>query len=174
MLLAFGAGWMTNNSDWSNELNYANLNPYANNAKAVYSPLPPTVSALPQVKEISLQEQLNAADEKDTYMELTIDENPFIVQLKEAAVEIPDSTYVEKAKIVLQYHIVTGCFSEERNAEKMVRNLKKQGFDARIVGKRKGLWTVSCNSFETKREARNALSYAQDYNAKAWILNHSF
>ena len=60
---------------------------------------------------------------------------------------------------------------EKRNAKKMVKKLKKSGFNAFIVGKRKGLWTVSYNSFVTKKEAVNALGFAQNHNEKAWILN---
>jgi len=39
IFLAFGAGWMANNSNLSGDLNYANLNPFIPNAKAVYTPV---------------------------------------------------------------------------------------------------------------------------------------
>ena len=54
----------------------------------------------------------------------------------------------------------------------MVRRLKKEGFDASIIGKRKGLWTVSYSSFSTRKEAVQFLSEAKTHNEKAWVLNY--
>lgn len=175
VFLAFGAGFMANSSNLSGDLNYANLNPFITNVKAVYSPLPSN-TVVSEIKELTLEEQINAANENNFFVEVTLDENtnPFIVQLKEKAIADPVSTYVAETKKVLQYHIIGGCFSEKKNARIMVKKLKRQGFDAFIVGNRKGLWTVSYNSFVTRKEAVNALENAQVHNGKAWILNQSF
>lgn len=175
VFLAFGAGFMANNSNLSGDLNYANLNPFAPNAKAVYSPVQHNLT-IPETTTSTIEEQINTANENNVFIEVFLDENEnsFIVQLKEKVVAEPVSTYVAETKRTLQYHIIGGCFSEKKNAKIMVRNLKKQGFDAFIVGKRKGLWTVSYNSFVTRKEAVNALANAQDHNNKAWILNQSF
>ena len=88
-----------------------------------------------------------------------MDENEpsFVVNLKEKSIAKPVSTYVEQTKKALTHHIVGGCFSEKKNAKKMVEELKGKGFDAFIIGKRKGLWTVSYSSFSTQKEA--ALNY---------------
>jgi len=175
VFLAFGAGFMANNSNLSGNLNYANLNPFTTNVKAVYTPLPSS-AVVSEIKELTLEEQINAANENNFFVEVTLteNENPFIVQLKEKSIAEPVSTYVAETKKVLQYHIIGGCFSEKKNAKTMVRKLKKQGFDAFIVGKRKGLWTVSYNSFVTRKEAVNALTNAQSHNDKAWVLDQSF
>jgi len=53
----------------------------------------------------------------------------------------------------------------------MVKRLKKKGLNAWLVGKRKQLWTVSYSSFGTRKEAIEALEFAQIENPKAWILN---
>lgn len=175
VLLAFGAGFMTNNSNLSGDLNYANLNPFTPNKKAVYTPQP-YGSTHTETEKIDIKEQLLSAGEDEYFIEINLDEteNPIVVQLKEKPIAEPVSTYVAETKKALQYHIIGGCFSEKKNARIMVRKLKKQGFDAFIVGKRKGLWTVSYNSFVTRKEAVNALESAQAHNNKAWILNQSF
>jgi nucleoid DNA-binding protein len=175
VFLAFGAGFMANNSNLSGDLNYANLNPFAPSAKAVYSPSEHNLT-IPETTTSTIEEQINTANENNVFIEVFLDENEnsFIVQLKEKVVAEPISTYVAETKRTLQYHIIGGCFSEKQNAKIMVRNLKKQGFGAFIVGKRKGLWTVSYNSFVTRKEAVNALANAQGHNNKAWILNQSF
>ncbi len=175
VFIAFGAGWMANNSDLSGDLNYANLNPLSSNTESVYSPIKSNI-VLPEVSNINLKEQIALANDNSVFIEVKLDENenPIVVQLREKPIAEPVSTYVAETKKVLQYHIIGGCFSEKRNAKLMVKKLKKQGFDAFIIGKRKGLWTVSYSSFVTRKEAVNALENAQDHNDKAWILNQSF
>ena len=175
VFLAFGAGFMANNSNLSGDLNYANLNPFTPGHKAVYTPFQYDLT-VSETTTSTVEEQINAANENSSFVEVTLSEkeSSFVVQLKEKAVAEPVSTYVAEAKKVLQYHIIGGCFSEKRNAKKMVKKLKKQGFDAFVVGKRKGLWAVSYNSFVTRKEALNALENAQAHNNKAWILDQTF
>ena len=172
--LAFLAGWMPSQYDLSGKLNYANLNPFKHEVKAVYVPKQQRVFLDDTSKENSIKAQIAAADKNAYFLDVSLDETgiPLVVQLKERAVAAAVSTYVASAKKKLNYHIVAGCFSEKRNAKKMVQKLKKKGFDSFIVGKRKGLWAVSYNSFVTRKEAVNALDFAQKHNRKAWILNH--
>lgn len=173
--LAFLAGWMPSNVDLASDLNYANLNPFKPEAKAVYSP---TKSAFifNEAKESTVKEQIALADENTSFLEVSFDENekPVIVQLKEKPVAEAVSTYVAISNNSFGFHIIGGCFSSKSNARKMARKLKREGFSASIVGKRKGLWAVSYNSFATRREAINALTNAQAHNTKAWILKQSF
>lgn len=175
VFLAFGAGFMTNNTNLSGDLNYANLNPFTPSGEVVYSPSK-YVFSVPETESKTIKEQINEANKNSLFVEVALDEkeNAFIVQLKEGSIAMPVSTYVAETKKVLQYHIVGGCFSEKKNARAMVKKLKKQGFDAFIVGKRKGLWAVSYSSFVTRKEAVNALDRAQSHNTKAWILDQSF
>jgi nucleoid DNA-binding protein len=172
--LAFLAGWMPSQYDLSGNLNYANLNSFSSKVKAVYVPTQQAVFLDDTTTENTIKAQIAAADKNAYFLDITLDdlETPLVVQLKERAIAASVSTYVAIAKQALNYHIVAGCFSEKRNAKKMVRKLKKQGFDSFIVCKRKGLWAVSYNSFVTRKEAVNALDFAQKHNHRAWILNH--
>ena len=173
--LAFLAGWMPTQYDLSGDLNYANLNPFKPAKQAVYLPSN-NEFVFNEEKESNIKELINSADENTFYLELTFDENesPIVVQLKEQPVAEAISTYVASAQKNLYFHIIGGCFSSKSNARKMVKKLKKEGFNASVVGFRKGLWTVSYDSFVTRKEAVNALANAKDHNTKAWILNHSF
>ncbi len=172
-VLAFGAGWMTNNADLSADLNYANLNPFTPDSKSVYTPSKSNFIVDDEAKEKTIKELVAEADESTYFLNVTFGNtiDPVAVQIKEKPIAEAVSTYVATAKQELRYHIIAGCFSEKRNAKKMVRKLKKKGFSSFIVGKRKGLWAVSYNSFVTRKEAVNALEFAQDHNSKAWILN---
>ena len=173
--LAFLAGWMPSNVDLGGNLNYANLNPFTPDVKAVYSPTKSDF-VFNDDKGSSIKEQIDLADENTTFLEVNVDdkESSVVVRLKEKPIAEAVSTYVETTNNGLGFHIIGGCFSSKSNAKKMVRKLKREGFNASIVGKRKGLWTVSYNSFATRREAVKALADAQDHNTKAWILKQSF
>jgi hypothetical protein len=171
--LAFLAGWMPSNVDLGGNLNYSDLNPFMPESKAVYVPTKSDV-VFNDVKENSIKEQIEMADVNTYFLDISLNENtsPIIVQLKERPIAEAVSTYVATSSQELHYHIVGGCFSSKRNAKKMVKNLKADGFSASIIGKRKGLWTVSYSSFATRKEAVRFLSSAKDHNTKAWVLNH--
>lgn len=71
-----------------------------------------------------------------------------------------------------QFHIVAGCFSEERNAEKLQRRLSANGLPSRRIGKTtKGLHIVTYASFSSRREALEALPKIKAEQSKeAWLL----
>jgi cell division septation protein DedD len=68
------------------------------------------------------------------------------------------------------YSIIVGCFSENGNAEKLVKKLKSTSIDALVDGKNdKGLTVVSAGKFATKEEATQYLNALKEQNIKAWI-----
>ncbi len=70
------------------------------------------------------------------------------------------------------FHIVAGAFRFPENAEKKIHQLKKKGFDAKILGKNKwGLTQVVFASFENRNDATNNLYKIQKTISKdAWLL----
>jgi hypothetical protein len=173
--LALFAIWIPTQYDLTGNLTYANLNPFKPAAKTVYTPNKSTISIAP-AEESNVKEKIALADEDTYFLEVSFDkeETPYIVKLKDKPIAKAVSTYVSTKARGLKYHIIGGCFSKKSNAKRMVRMLKKEGFDASIIGKRKGLWAVSYNSFATRKEALVDLTDAKAHNSKAWILNHSF
>jgi len=172
--LAFFAIWIPTQYDLTGNINYANLNPFKSDAQKVYKPNneKPVAVALEKSK---VKEQIALADENTYFLEVTFDKDvsPFVVKLKEKPAEAEAvSTYVATADRALHYHIIGGCFSKKNNAKKLVKQLKAEGFNASIIGKRKGLWTVCYSSFATRKEAVVALSGAKAHNSKAWVLNY--
>lgn len=70
------------------------------------------------------------------------------------------------------FNIVAGVFSRIHYAEAYVENLKKKGFDAKIIGKRNGLHVVSAGSSNSLSEARQLLEKVRSEVVQtAWILN---
>jgi hypothetical protein len=88
-----------------------------------------------------------------------------------------DNTNVvkESLKQELKYHVMGGCFSNKRNAEKLVKKLTKKGYDARLLGEFKNLHAVSFGSFASDGDARLLLSKVQaKENKAAWLLDKQF
>lgn len=76
-------------------------------------------------------------------------------------------------KVEMHFHIMSGSFRVEENAEKHISNLKTKGFDqAHMVGtNRYGLHQVSYKSFESEADARSFLSQIRtEGESDAWLL----
>ncbi|MGY5851230.1 HU domain-containing protein [Salegentibacter sp. F14] len=69
------------------------------------------------------------------------------------------------------YHVVAGAFRVEDNAKKKVKELRKDGFKARLIEVNKfGLHQVVYESLQTRREAINLLREVKKSNEGAWLL----
>jgi nucleoid DNA-binding protein len=70
------------------------------------------------------------------------------------------------------YHVVAGAFQFPENAAKKVKQLKKLGYNASILGVNKwGLTEVAFNSYANRNEATNSLYKIQDtVSEDAWLL----
>ena len=75
-------------------------------------------------------------------------------------------------KKVGDFHIVAGAFRIKKNSERKLRELKRLGFDARLIGQnRYGLHQVVFESYNTRKDAENALTKIKKTQDKtAWLL----
>ena len=73
---------------------------------------------------------------------------------------------------VKNFHVIAGAFQFPENAAKKVKQLKKKGFNAKIIGVNKwGLTQVAFNSYSNKKDAINNLYKIQDtFSKDAWLL----
>ncbi len=71
-----------------------------------------------------------------------------------------------------KYHLVAGAFRVQENAENSIKQLRSEGFKARILGVNKyGLHEVVYESFEDRMEAIEALrDIRKNHNSSAWML----
>ena len=75
----------------------------------------------------------------------------------------------------MSYHIMAGAFRDERNAEKIFKQLSSQGFKARRIPQNKyGLFPVLYGSYATFAEADKAKQEIRNtINPDAWVLVES-
>ena len=75
----------------------------------------------------------------------------------------------------MSYHLMAGAFREEKNAQKIFKQLSKQGYKARRIAQNKyGLYPVLYGSYPTFTEAEKAkIEIQKTVNPDAWILVQS-
>ncbi|MCK5908129.1 MAG: SPOR domain-containing protein [Flavobacteriales bacterium] len=90
---------------------------------------------------------------------------PVVIPVKEEAKPI----VVEKK--VLKYHVISGAFSKEANANRNIRILKSKGIEAELIGVNKnGLYMVSYGSFDNVKDASKFnKTIKSKYNKGAWV-----
>lgn len=70
------------------------------------------------------------------------------------------------------YHVISGCFSIQNNADNLVADLSNQGFSAKILDKKGGLHRVSAGAFSTRDAAKNAVSNLESNGFSGWVLKY--
>ena len=95
-----------------------------------------------------------------------IQEATFFISIPETTVDLN----VAKEKKI--FHVVAGAFSKEINADKQLKKLLKQGFDAKRIEKNKSGWyPVIYGSYTTYELAHEAMAKIQkNNNPDAWVL----
>ena len=102
-------------------------------------------------------------------VEQKIQEATFVLDNPSAA--IPAVTLTVKSD-PLPYHVVAGAFRQEKNADRVLYELKKLGYPARKIGVNKhGLYPVFYGSFHSYGEAQLKMQEIQkSHNPEAWVL----
>jgi len=131
-------------------LGYSDLNPFADTVESVYHS---------RSKNTTPEAVDSAKDEIERWLE----------NVPEQRNVKPEK--VAKVNVVKRFHIIGGCFQQKVNANKLIRRLKRKGFEAHFVGKnRRGLQRVAFGSYETDSEARRALKkIKRNHMWSAWL-----
>lgn len=95
----------------------------------------------------------------------------FVRMLKaKAAKPVSSRVVIDQPDPSLRYHLITGCFSIRSNAERMVRKMRREGFNASIIDQKGGLYRVSGASFAQRAEATAKLDVVRQYSDGTWLL----
>jgi len=196
LLLSIGGGFTFKENVTDYWHNYSALIPIFNSEKEPYK----AVNEKPVIEdEILVNTELNSSDEVE-YKEERLDINAdlpgtntensvaeeintpvtanvsaHLVKEKSAVTsEIPDENrQMPDIKPSIQpYLIITGSFSKEGNAIKLVKKLQQDGINAMVADTSKnGMYRVAYTSFKTMKEAKEKLyTLRKELYPDAWIL----
>lgn len=101
-------------------------------------------------------------------------ENAIQPKVSEAkTVEVERPTQNVQQNQLSGYHIIAGAFREKENADRLIAQLRRKGFNAQFSGKTSsGLWRVSFEVLNTRSLAIERLAAIQsEENPQAWLLN---
>ena len=82
------------------------------------------------------------------------------------------ATTVSTVSEVGRYHVIGGCFKNLNNAKRLVRKLKKQGYEAQIAGQNNtGLYRVSYGAYVNRKDALEELAGVRvKHIPTAWLF----
>jgi cell division protein FtsN len=94
-------------------------------------------------------------------------------KLQEATffISSPVNEVVVNPELNYDFHIVAGSFRRIKNANKSLRDLNNKGFNASVINREDGLFSVVYGTYSSQTEADLALLKIQTQeNKDAWIL----
>ena len=140
--------------------NYAYLNPFKQKPAAVY---------IPRIIEVK-EKTIEVKETKITDVPKTVVENVKINTEEAVKKTIPAPSF--KTTLVSKpFHLVAGCFSSEHNANKLVAQLKTEGFDASVIGQNaNGLFRVAFQSYVIRELAVSEMKKLKDSGKSTWLL----
>ena len=131
------------------------------------------------VREVE-EEVLNNETNKEAVVETPVvktsseDKKPAVV-VKKQPVKKKDvaKKVIEKAvSNKLKYHLVAGSFVERTNATELVKQLKKEGYNAKFLGKIGDYYKVSFYSFKERTKAEAKRGEMIDNGTFTWIQEY--
>jgi len=117
------------------------------------------------------KKQLDFYSNQEKVLEKKIQTATFVISNPLPTIELNVTKRSPKA-----FHVVAGAFQFPENAKRKVSQLKKKGFNAKILGVNKwGLTQVSFDSFYSRKKAYSILAtIKKDVSKDAWILIKRF
>jgi len=171
-LLASGTVLYYNNFFHLQNFSSSDLNPINSNPGIEETILPDIEikESKPEIekRKISIQDVQNYVEGNEGKSS-TIEEEELVTIDEQTK---PNPEPITKEVKQKKFHIIGGAFAIKSNAKRLVKRLKKKGFNAKILDTTKGgLHRVSYDSFESRAEALSSLSDARSSdNIKAWLL----
>lgn len=181
--------WVPLKTDLLTNINYSNLNPFSAEdsteiivqknkevkiVNKVEAPIANNADDTPlstENEELIEERIISTATPEETVANDSEENsiNDHIVKDVEAV-----ATRVETAPVIqssnLKFHLITGCFQIESNAINFAEDLNSQNIPASIIGKRNGLFVVSCGDYSTRQEAVDNLKPLKSHRPDAWLL----
>ena len=91
-------------------------------------------------------------------------------EVKKSPRSLEDIMGKSKKTAKLKYHLIAGCFSSENNANRLVSQLNKEGFDSERIGRNEqGLYMVTYRTFDSETSALKVLNHLATQGKSSWL-----
>lgn len=151
---------------------YSELNPFSFNKERTYS-FNDLNDGLNYNSSVELTENIDKSIETPTIEEVYVDPvNVVENTIEKESTDVVISNAVEEEDFSeLSFHVIGGCFKNKNNANKLVRKLKKIGFDSFELDVNNNLHRIVISSFSSKKQARRAQKEIKAvHGISSWVL----
>lgn len=181
--IAFYSFWIPLKTDVleSGVVSWNDFNPFYEHKEASYTEKPIAKFNIPEVTKGELVDSLHAIPSETNvytlkydsahYIQVNIDQN-FDSDEQEVKIQKEDvnnpssgSTFNPDAM-----NYIVGCFGNKANAQRFVKQLQKEGFDAHIVDKSNGLHRVSAGSALSEQQLNAIAAKSKEKGHPGWVL----
>ncbi|MCB0396395.1 MAG: SPOR domain-containing protein [Flavobacteriales bacterium] len=128
--------------------------------------------SVPETLHVAPTEKVTHSIEEQPIGEETTPEDKVIEQPDIQVTEMPAAPKgSEEMPDDIRFHLIGGCFSSRRNAEKKLEEMKAEGYDAVLAGKsNKGLYRVSYGGAHDRKDAERLRNKLRANKRSVWIL----
>lgn len=181
--IAFYSFWIPLKTDVleSGVISLKDFNPFYKAPESVYSPSDQISDKVEFQQPIDLEEKVKGLPDNATvYSVKYADDHYVAVELPKNApdetVEVPEithesSTTVEEEVVSANaMHYIVGAFGNKSNAKKLVRELRSEGLDAKIVGYANGMHRVASGSAISEEAMKEIAKKSKELGHPGWVL----
>lgn len=181
--IAFYSFWIPLKTDVleSGVISLKDFNPFYKAPESVYSPSDQISDKVEFQQPIDLEETVKGLPDNATvYSVKYADDHYVAVELPKNApdetVEVPEithesSTTVEEEVVSANaMHYIVGAFGNKSNAKKLVRELRSEGLDAKIVGYANGMHRVASGSAISEEAMKEIAKKSKELGHPGWVL----
>ncbi|NOQ73452.1 MAG: hypothetical protein GQ574_15710 [Crocinitomix sp.] len=176
--ILFYAYWIPMETDFidTGKIQMADFNPIKQSPQRTYEARTADFEAV-EFQETTSWEDLtnNLSDNVNVYNYKFDDELYIPIQLDKTATETPVeeailSIPVTNETTALPYHVIGGCFSVKSNAENFVADLIEDGYVAKVLDLKGGLYRVTAGDYANRSDAKENLNTFKNNGFSGWIL----
>ena len=178
--VAFYSFWIPMHTDVleSGVISIQDFNPFHSETIGTYSKTEYPSSDKGAVKGETLEETVSELPEDVEVYTYKYDEDffiPIVVPERNLELEpddLPNDSEPEEVNVVAanKMYYVVGCFGKKSNAKRMVKKLKKEGFDASIADSSNGLYRVSAGTAISDEALDNIAARSKKLGHPGWVL----
>lgn len=175
--IAFYSFWIPLKTDVleSGVITVNDFNPFYKHQVAGYREMPVNKLEIPEVSKEKLSDSLKGMPADINVYTFKYDSANYLQIDIETKVDSKlDSEVVEEQNTLIisseALNYIVGCFGSKSNASRFVKELKKEGFDARIVGMQNGLHRVSAGAALSEEELNSIAAKAKSKGHPGWVL----
>ncbi len=152
---------LTNPSNFS----YSDLNPFTYSKE---------IKSLTDLNNV-IQKNVEVSNEASTTLKNTINEREVAEQLDELSgnplIINKKPTNETLASITPKYHVIVGCFGNEKNSSRLIKKLNKKGHKAYKLDVHKNLHRVALATYDQKEDAILAqIEIKKEEEISSWVL----